>query len=216
MGGAFTGGMMAAIKGQNIWKGMRGGALAGMATSSVVWGYRSYQTEQFIENNVDCGSDGCTDKQLNAIKDAGQSPSGQRVMGEFINKNETLNLFPEYASPYGYFQGPHVDPGTNNMYYDGDPQNSLVIDGNGNIVPLGSLAAQFTWGATVDPGNAFVHELGHTVAGEGLLDFPVGANVAYNENPYRMWMGQPSRGEYNWNVPVHPRPALDQLLYPWR
>jgi RHS repeat-associated protein len=209
LAGGTSGALNAMYHGTSISEGFRNGVLSGVATSAIVWGYRDYKTGQFIKNNVNCGSSGCTQDQINAIKDAGQSPIGQKLMGQFRSGSSILNLFPEYSSPAGLGLGPHVITGTNDMYFDGNFQGSNLY----------GLISGETWGPTMDDGAVFVHELNHTLSAANMND-PL--NVAYSENLYRAWMGAPMRNDYNIlsmgqsSLPVPQRSLVDQVIFTWR
>lgn len=202
---------------------------AGAATASVVWGYRAYQTEQFISNNVRCDG-GCSQAQFDAIRDAGRSPVGQRLMASYKKNSAILHIYAESASSYtnGLRLGPHVVYGSNDMYFDGNTQQTLLSLPDGGMTTYGSFVAGEPWGPSTDDGTTFIHELGHTRTAGGLLDSwhqdasPLTDVVGQAENKYRAWMGLPSRDDYSIPsrgqdpAPVHQPPFRDQRLTPWR
>ncbi|ESP94244.1 RHS repeat domain-containing protein [Pseudoalteromonas luteoviolacea] len=224
LGGGFTGGVNSVFFGGSFGKGFRTGAIVGAATSSLVWGVRDYQSDKFIENNLDCGKSGCTDDLLNAIKDAGQSPTGQNLLNKFRSSNETLSVLPESTSPYN-FQcggacGPHVPTGSNTIYFDGNVQNTML--GNKSF---GELVANEPWGPSMDDGTTFIHELAHTRTAGGYGDpqsYSIGPDaVSQAENKYRAWMGAPLRKDYallslgGVSRPVYQRTIWDKATDTW-
>lgn len=58
---------------------------------------------------------------------------------------------------------------------------------------FGAFVAGEPWGPSMNDAVTFVHELGHTQSGFMVRD-PL--NVALSENPYRLWMGLPTRDDY--------------------
>ena len=81
---------------------------------------------------------------------------------------------------------------------------------------FGAGLAQSSWGRSTTDSVVFVHELGHTLSGFNLPD---ALNVSKTENPYRAWIGAPSRNEYAWPDRVETVPGRswqEQLISPWR
>lgn len=128
-------------------------------------------------------------------------------MSRFIRSGATLNLAPEWTSPFGAGQGPHVASGTNDMYFDGKVQEQF-----------GSYLAGEPWGPSLNDGTVFTHELSHTVSGYSLRD-PL--NVAHSENLYRGWTGTVARKDYGVlsqggaSEPVPTRSVWDGLMLTW-
>jgi len=197
LSGSIAGAGTSAIYGGDIGKGALQGGIGGMTTGSVIWGYRAYQTEQFIKSNVSL-SDKYTSEQkaaiLQAIRGAGQSPIGQRLMSGFRTSDAILSLAPESSSPFGQNLGPHVpwvgDRATNNMYFNGEGVPSVY---------------------SADSATVFIHELGHTAAGFAKTD-PL--NVSISENLYRGWIGIQSRPDYS-GVPVPTRSIGEIIWHTW-
>ena len=205
LSGAIGGAGSAAIYGGDIGKGALYGAIGGMATSSVVWGYRSYLTEKFINNNVHF-SDKHTAKQIanmkQAMREAGQSPSGQRAMSAFRKTGSILNIIP-VQEPYF---GPGITPScSNTLEWNGDYQNSYVK--NSNI-------ANASYGPSFDDATLFVHELAHSLAMDCEIDV---FSIDKTENCYRSWMGKPLRPEYGTegNNAIIPRTFGERIMQPW-
>ena len=210
--GGIAGGLTAEVFGGSFAAGFWGGALAGGLTAGVVGEVRKYRTEEFIKNNLKCEG-GCNRSILDAIRDAGQSAIGQRLMAKFRSVGEVLNVLPEDSSPSGTGLGPHVAPGTNDMYFNGDAQHSPV---GGSA--LGAFVAGEPWGPSLDDATTFIHELNHTLTGGNMVD---PGNVAYSENMYRRWMGTPGRNDYailsmgQASEPVPTRSLMSQLIHTW-
>lgn len=224
LGGGFTGGFNSLFNAGSFGKGFRRGAIAGAVTSSLVWGVRDYQSDKFIENNLDCGKSGCSDAVLNAIKDAGQSPTGQNMLNKFRSSNETLSVLQESSSPHnaqcGGACGPHVPTGSNTIYFDGNVQNTML----GNKA-FGQWASNEPWGPSMDDGTTFIHELAHTRTGGDYRDpksYSIGPDaVSHAENKYRSWMGAPLRQDYallslgGISRPVYQRSFWDIAVDTW-
>jgi hypothetical protein len=202
LSGAIGGAATAAIYGQNIGKGALYGALGGMAVSSIVWAYRHYTTEQFIKNNVNAEKLSPEQRTavLQAVREAGQSPVGQRLMSGFQSSGAILEFLSEPP-------GPGVLTGTNTAYFSGNFQANH-----------GTAVAGETWGPSMNDAAVLIHELGHCASGFNITDRanePL--NVSQSENLYRGWMGLPFR--QNYYIGGHPdvpgRSVLDILLRTW-
>jgi hypothetical protein len=207
LSGAVSGAGGAAIYKQNIWKGALIGAGSGVATAGGLWKLNDIRTNNFLKQvNFDKSLSSQQVADLTqSIRDVGQSPVGGRFMSRYIKSGNSLNIFSESVSPFGAGQGPHVNGGTDNMYFDGDVQTRL-----------GSVLSGEPWGPTLDDATTFIHEGGHTATGFGYND-PL--NVAHSENMYRAWVGTPARNDYGVlsqggaSQPVPNRSAWDRFIY---
>lgn len=215
--GAIGGAGMSAIYNGDVGKSAWQGFAAGLAASGVMWKMNDLRTTDFINNHAKLDPSYSPEQKANviqSIKESGQSPVGGRLMSRFIRSGTVLNLASEASSPWGPGQGPHVTPGTNNMYFDGDPQNSSF----GSHGTIGQFVANESWGPSFDGGTAFTHELGHTASGYSFGD-PL--NVAHSENLYRGWTGAPARNDYGvssqgqFSQPVVNRSFWDGLTVAW-
>jgi hypothetical protein len=165
------------------------GAVEGAVVSSATWKVRDMKTTDFINHHVKF-ADNYTPEQRasleHAIREAGQSPVGQRMFGHYRREGETLRLSPEQNS-MSSGAGPHVMPGTNVMYFNGEFDKSPAK----KYLPLAT------------DGVVFTHELGHTRSGYNVPD-PL--NVGVVENRFRGWNGFPRRSSYDvpYDVPVLP------------
>jgi osmotically inducible lipoprotein OsmB len=186
LSGSLAGAGVAAIYGGNVGMGALGGAIGGAAMGSLMWGMRSYQTEQFIKNNVEFDSSLSSSEKaalLQSIRESGQSPVGSRMIRNFRSAGAILSLASESVSPHGAGLGPHVTTGTNDMYFNGDVQGRFGQDFAGE-----------PWGPSLNDATTLVHELGHTRSSGLAFGDPL--NVAKSENLYRGWMGTPARKDY--------------------
>jgi len=205
--GAISGAGGAAIYKGNIFKGAISGGLSGAATSSVIWGYRDFKTDQFIKDHVNF-DDALTTAQkaalTQAVKEAGQSPIGQELMSGFRKAESTLYIYPDHpdAGISSYFT-------KNKIYFQGNVQKSQGAD-----------FAMELWGPSMDDATAFIHELGHSVDGGNTYSEQL--NTSLSENRYRGWIGTPLRNDYAYvrtsgatPMPVPNRPFLHTLWQTW-
>lgn len=218
LGGSVSGGLHSLVNGGKFGDGFKRGALIGGLTSSFVWAARDYQSDQFIEKNINCGGLDCKPEVINAIKDAGQSPVGQRLMNRYRDSGAKLMIFPEELSDG---KGPSAYSDADVIYFGGDISKSKV-DGK----KLTTLMAGEPWGPTTTNASTFIHELAHTPTGGGYLDpgpKHSGPDVISEvENKYRSWMGTPSRDNYSFlargapSLPVYQPNFVNSILNKWR
>jgi RHS repeat-associated protein len=209
MVGAIASITSAAVYGQNIWKAAAYGIAFGAATSAVVHLYRSYQTERFIENNLDIAEDHPDPEAIrNAVRDAGQSPLGQKSFGKFIESGRQLSILAETDSG-----GPY-QLGGDKIYFNGNIQQGAI----------GPALRAEVWGPSMDDATVLLHEMGHTPTVGAANDDCIGnPNVSLNENPYRAWMGKTIRTYYHLGASsstdpyslVFRRPLLVDMAHPW-
>jgi len=131
--------------------------------------YQSHQTEKFIQHSKIAADTPESRLQIeNAIRDAGHSPVGQKLMSKLMNADNV-----EFLETHS---GSHVDEGTNTMHIN-------IIDFSDSAYP--------------DPGITIVHEMGHTISGGYNYNATQEhLNVRDTENRYRWWMGITRRSVY--------------------
>jgi hypothetical protein len=188
LSGTIAGAGTAAIYNQDIGKGAWMGAASGMAVGGIVWAKNDYVTNKFLKNNVKWDSsvsdaDRATFTQ--AIKEAGQSPLGQREFGKIMADNRIIT-FHSMSEAGGYV--PYASP--NDIYLNPDIDVTRTYN-----------APHYNQLKTIDMGTLILHEMGHASSypwtGEGggpMMHDPL--NVSYHENPYRAWIGTPARTGY--------------------
>jgi len=185
LGGTIGGAGGAAIYKQSIWRGALIGAGSGVATAGAVWAKNDYVTDQFLDDNVQWdASVSSTDRAAitQGIKEAGQSPLGQRNFMKFRGQGRNLTIHITQKGSYVPFAG------ANEMYLNPNIKATQIFP-----------AAKYNQLATIDMGTLFNHEFGHNL---GFTDRYTPAhpgqslNVSYNENPYRAWIGKPARTGY--------------------
>lgn len=141
----------------------------GAATLAVIHLYRSYKTEQFINHSkIEADAQESKLKIENAIRNAGQSPIGQKLISNLMKSDDVR--FVETQN------GSQVLPGTNTIEVD-------VSDISNPEFP--------------DSGITIIHEMGHTIGGGYGYDATQEyLNVRDTENRYRWWMGMARRSVY--------------------
>jgi RHS repeat-associated protein len=183
LGGGIGGGLTEVVNGGSFAEGFKSGATSGLVTSGIVWGYYDYKTTQFI--NETCGGGTCTERTIQALREIGQSPVGQRVF-------DTIRS--SASGPINIVENPDVEAGRV------DPRkspNKVGINPNWREFILTNEwgKPEFAWrgGLTMDLATLVIHEMAHTAAGGALPEIPA---VGIIENPYRLWTGKPSATGY--------------------
>lgn len=184
LSGAIGGVGAAAIYGGDIRKGAWQGAASGMVVGGVMWAKNTYTTNKFLKNNVKWDSSvSDTDKAkfTQGIKEAGQSPLGQRIFSKYMASDRSVNISSiTEINGWGTVGG-----------------NEIGLNPNADLLKgIGEPYEQFS---TIDMGTYMLHEMGHNMgySDKYLPSFPgQSLNVAYNENPYRAWIGTPARTGY--------------------
>ncbi len=217
--------MSAIVYGRDIWKSISRGVTSGLASATLVHLYRAHVTEKFIDDNLNIDKNHPNATGIkNAVRDAGQSPVGQRMFSRFMKTGEKLNVFSESQGKYPNI-GTRVETSkdsagnivtTNDLFFDGNFQSSSI--GKFMAIKHPILYSGFT------DDIVLLHELGHTRTGGAFLDpdvtSPQGGNVRTNENPYRAWLGLRRRTYYSQGTHVgydvvHRRPLFKALIHPW-
>jgi len=184
LAGAIGGMGSAAVYGGNIGEGAWQGAAGGMAVGGLAWAKNAYTTNKFLKNNVKWDSsvnDADKAKFTQGIKELGQSPLGQREIGRFRRANFNLNI---------------ISISGDNAYSSTGPY-ATDIEINPNIEIYRQGRPSYEEAASRDFATLFGHEIGHSGPVSSVNpcgDDPL--NVSYHENPYRSWIGTPSRTGY--------------------
>jgi hypothetical protein len=153
-----------------------------------VWTKNNYVTNKFLKNNLRWDSSvSDTDKATftQSLREIGQSPRGQVMLSGFMQAGKTLNI---HSWSVANAQG---ELGGNGIW--------LNPDANQYNDPNSSSA----WARTFNQATVMIHEMGHNL---GYPDWAEtqprwALNTAYNENPYRAWIGSPRRTEYSTGIP---------------
>ena len=186
LSGSIAGAGAAAIYDQDIGKGALFGLGLGVTLGSIFWAKNNYTTNRFLKENVKWDpsvseADKATITQ--GIKEAGQSPQGQREIGRIRAENRTLTLHTT-TDPGGYV--PTSSP--NDIYINPDIEVTRTYN-----------APHYNQLKTMDMGTLILHEMGHSLGFSDYAGEPPNTkalNVSYNENPYRAWIGTPARTGY--------------------
>ncbi|MBM2834876.1 MAG: repeat protein [Candidatus Brocadiaceae bacterium] len=184
LSGSIAGAGTSAIYGGNIGKGALRGAFGGAAVGAAMWGVNTVRTNNFLKNNVKWDSsvsaaDRATYTQ--AISEAGQSPLGQRTFAKYMGSGRTITIH-SINEVGGYVP----DNSPSDIYLNPD------ISATQNAANMPS----YVQAQTLDMATLMLHEMGHssTYNGTSMMGDPL--NVSYHENPYRAWIGTPSRTGY--------------------
>jgi len=165
------------------------GALSGAAVGGVMWAKNTYVTNQFLRNNVQWdGSASDPDKTTftQGIREIGQSPRGQVILSRFMQTGKMLNVHSwNVANAQATLGGNEIWLNPNAAEYN-DPGSPVA------------------WARTFDQATVMIHEIGHNLGYPDWSDTRprLALNVAYNENPYRAWIGSPRRTEYSTGIPT--------------
>ena len=183
--GSLNGVSSSAIYGGNIGQGAWQGAAYGAGTAELFWAKNTHTTEKFLNNNVKWDSSvGSADKAkyVQAIREGGQSPVGQKMMGEYRQSGNSLTIHTEPLDSNGL---------ANAHGWAGN------ISLNSNIDAYRAVSAHVHPGnqmKTIDLATIMMHEMGHGLPSGAMTD---PSNVTYHENPYRSWIGSPARSMYS-------------------
>ncbi len=188
LSGAIGGAGAAAIYGGNVGMGALMGAAVGAGMGGVVWAKNNYVTNKFLSKVQWAKGVTAADKATltKAIREYGQSPVGQRNISRYLNSK----------LPFTLGSTPYVQSGGNNVAHAEGTRMDIHVKEIQEHNWVVKNRPGFQDRPIIQTDVVFSHEFSHMtgVTGDSNAAGYTGnhpLNVAYYENTYRWWIGEP-------------------------